>query len=168
MEINESVMEYLALLGSLWQIDRLEDRLTVVPSWKMIRTLGNCRPESGLIRLSGILFREGNGRVFREVLCHEAAHAAVFFIFGKGRRPHGREWRSLMEKALHLPRTRIPEGEILGLAPSGKKGRYLYFHRCSHCGIVFRKKRTDRRWRCKSCLMNGLEGKLRVVKRQKL
>jgi len=165
-EIPESARECLSSLGVLWKIESLEDRVTVKYSERMVRSLGNCRPEAALIRLNKILAHARNKKIFREVLCHEAAHAAVFLLYGKRCRPHGPEWRSLILTAHYKPRTKIPEHEVYGLPRVSRKNRYFYMHRCMNCGTVFHTRKTDRRWRCKSCLLKGLNGILKLVRRE--
>jgi predicted SprT family Zn-dependent metalloprotease len=45
--------------------------------------------------------------VLREVLCHELAHFAVWYVHGRSARRHGLEWRELMELAGYTPRLAI-------------------------------------------------------------
>lgn len=166
LQIPESTHHFLASLGILWGIKTLEDHLTLKISGRMINSLGNCRLEAATISLNRTLLDPRNEEVFREVLCHEAAHAAVFLLYGKGCRPHGPEWKALMKTAHYTPRVKIPDREIHGRLSTGKRGRYRYTHRCLNCGKIFRSRRTDRRWRCKTCLNLGLDGFLELVKRQ--
>jgi predicted SprT family Zn-dependent metalloprotease len=163
--IPDSAREFLSSLGILWGIESLANMVTVEFSRRMVRSLGNCRPDTAMIRLNKVLGQMQNEKIFREVLCHEAAHAAVFLLHGKGCRPHGPEWRSLVLAARYRPRTTIPEKEVSGLAAARRNRRYLYVHHCVNCGAVFRARKTDRRWRCKTCLGKGLKGILKVVRR---
>lgn len=158
--------ECLSTLGVLWKIESLEDRVAVKFSARMVRSLGNCRPDATLIRLNKVLANARNKKIFREVLCHEAAHAAVFLLYGKRCRPHGPEWRSLLLKARYKPRTKIPENEVYGLPRASRNNRYLYTYRCMNCGTIFHTRRTDRRWRCKRCQLKGLNGTLMLVSRE--
>jgi predicted SprT family Zn-dependent metalloprotease len=77
----------------------------------MTRSLGRCQPEQKRIRLASWL-REAPGELLAEVLCHEAAHVAVHELHGRGCRPHGSEWKSLMRAAGYDARTRIPEDAL--------------------------------------------------------
>jgi len=163
-----SAYRFTASLGILWGMESLEDRLTLKISGRMTRSLGNCHPRTATIRLNRALLDPRNAEVFKEVLCHEAAHAAVFFLYGRSCRPHGPEWKSLMETAQYIPRVKIPGSEIHGRRKTGRKTRYRYTHRCLDCGRIFRSRKTDRRWRCKRCLNLGYEGFLELVKRQQV
>ena len=165
LEIPESAREFLSSFGVVWKIESLENTVTVKFSGKMVHSLGNCRPEAALIRLNKVLLDVRNEKILREILCHEAAHAAVFILYGKKCKPHGPEWRSLLLAAGYPPRTRIPGNEVHGLLRIRRKSRYLYTHRCMNCGAIFRAKKTDHRWRCKNCLVKGLEGSLTLVNR---
>lgn len=165
-QIPETAYRFIDSLGELWGTGPMSSRLTLKISARMIRSLGNCRPETGMIRLNRILFNQRNSEILREVLCHEAAHAAVFLLHGRNCRPHGPEWKALMKAAQYAPRRRIPEVRIHGRLLSGKRRHYRYAHRCLDCGRIFLSGRTDYRWRCKRCLNLGLDGYLELVKRQ--
>ena len=166
LQLPEWLSEFLASLGTIWNIGSLDDRLTLMFSKRMIRSLGNYRPDSGVIRLNKTLADPRNEKVLREVLCHEAAHAAVLFLYGRGCKPHGPEWRALVEAAQYPPRAQIPQKEVHGRPHTVKKKGYRYTHRCLDCGKIFHSRRTDRRWRCKQCLNLGLDGFLKLVRRK--
>lgn len=149
----------------LWQTPRLQDRITIEFSQRLSRTLGLARPASGLIRLNSVLLQEANRLLLNEILCHEAAHIAVYECHGPRGRPHGTEWRLLMTLAGFRPRARIPADEIAG-RPGWHKGvSYRYEHCCPVCQTVYIARRTDCRWRCAACVQKGREGKLLVVRR---
>jgi len=166
LQLPESAYEVVACLGILWGVESLEKRLILKFSRRMIRSLGNYRPERAVIHLNKILANPRNAKILGEVLCHEAAHAAVFFLFGRGCKPHGPQWRLLVEAAQFMPRTRIPEGEVHGHLHSKRRKGYRYTHRCLDCGAILRSRRTDRRWRCKNCLSSGFDGYLELLKRE--
>lgn len=94
-----------ALAGwmQLWGVPGLEERLDVRFSGRLTRSLGRCHPARGLIRLKRTL-EKGDEALLSEVLCHEAAHAAVYAIHRRRVRPHGREWGQLMRVAGYRPR----------------------------------------------------------------
>jgi hypothetical protein len=100
-----------------WGVPGLETRLEVSFSTRMSRSLGRCHPERRRIRLASWL-REAPGTLLAEVLCHEAAHVAVFELHGRACRPHGGEWRALMRQAGYEARARIPEEQ---LPPEGRR-----------------------------------------------
>lgn len=64
----------------------------------MTRSLGRCYPDRRLIRIANFV-RQESDVLLQEVLCHEAAHVAAYYLHGKSIRPHGREWKALMLEA---------------------------------------------------------------------
>ena len=117
-----------------WGVPGLESRLCVRFSTRMSRSLGRCHPERKLIRLASWL-REAPYALLTEVLCHEAAHVAVYELHGRDCRPHGSEWKTLMRAAGYPARTRIPEDL---LPPIGR--------RTARAGRVRRGSRGARPW----------------------
>ena len=71
----------LAHWAVLWGRPGLELRVRIGWSGRMSRSLGRCMPSKGRIRLNRRL-AEGSPELLTEVLCHEAAHAAAFELFG--------------------------------------------------------------------------------------
>lgn len=96
----------LARWGRLWGVPRLEERLTLEFSPRLKTSLGRCMPGQGKIRLAASLL-EVPRNLLTEVVCHEAAHAAVFELHGRSPSPHGPEWKALMKSAGYEPRVRI-------------------------------------------------------------
>lgn len=142
----------------LWDVPDLDSRLQIVWSSRFRRSLGRFSAGSSQVRLAAFLL-EGHEILVKEVLCHEAAHAAVFELHGRTRAPHGPEWRRLMEVAGYEPRARFPEH----LLPSStRRLRGLWEHRCPVCH-AYRIARTPAgRWRCRACNEAGLPGALTV------
>ncbi len=101
----------VATWATIWGTPGLEDRLTISFSTRMTRSLGRCQPDRAVVRLASWL-REDRRELLHEVLCHEAAHAAVVELHGRGARPHGTEGKELMRAAGFDPRVRIPTPEI--------------------------------------------------------
>lgn len=102
---------------TLWQVPELPGTLDIRFSGQLRTSLGRCHPVTGRIRLHDAL-KSGHDELLREVLCHEAAHAAVFAIHRRRLRPHGREWRALMKAAGFVPRATYREPwvrQLLGL-----------------------------------------------------
>jgi hypothetical protein len=97
----------LSQWAAAWKLHGLEGRLHISFSTRMTRSLGRCHPERRAIRLASWL-REAPAALFVEVLCHEAAHVAAFELHGRGCRPHGAEWKTLMRAAGFEPRVRVP------------------------------------------------------------
>lgn len=147
----------LAVWARLWDQPGLELSVTVKFSRRMTTTLGRCWPAKGEIRLSQPLL-ERYPELLEEALCHEFAHFVVYRLHGKTR-PHGREWRALVETAGYPPRTQV---EVLGKNPLPKT---VYIHRCPVCGASRRAGRPMASWRCGECIESGLDGQLEVSTR---
>jgi hypothetical protein len=64
-----------------WDIPDLASPVEIVFSRRIRRSLGRCVPRTGEIRLNPALLQAGDD-VLREVLCHEAAHAATWILRG--------------------------------------------------------------------------------------
>jgi predicted SprT family Zn-dependent metalloprotease len=102
--------------------------------------------------------------VLEEVLCHEAAHLAVFQLFGESCRPHGPEWAQLMRAAGFEPRRRLVLDEA-GSPSLSSRPRHVYIHYCPVCQWERVGGRPVRSWRCPYCSVLGLDGVLEIVKR---
>ena len=102
-----------------------------------------------------------------EVLCHEAAHVAVYEIFGSSCRPHGPEWAELVRKAGFLPRLRIGVSTEESKDRKNETKNRSYEHRCPVCQFVRYARHPNRRWRCADCCAAGLDGKLLITVRSR-
>ena len=151
--------------GKLWDVPDLTKSLSVVFSPRLRRSLGRCRPSNNVIRLNPVLKNTVNAHLLPEVLCHEAAHIAAFMKFGDTIKPHGPEWQQLIEAGGFQPRASLPEQLVEGLPKSQKRTKYCYEHKCTDCGAIFITSPPNQRWRCQTCLSNGLEGLLVVMRR---
>jgi hypothetical protein len=146
----------------LWGMPDLEQRITVRVSARMTRSLGRCAPARGAIWLSRLVVN-GSPSVLETVLCHEAAHLAVFARHGRGRNPHGPEWAALVRMAGFEPSMRPADGEgTLRPRPGIASGRYE--HRCPVCQMVRVARRPVTQWRCASCVATGLPGDLEITR----
>lgn len=144
----------------LWGVPGLEHRLRLSVSTRMFRSLGRCAPHKLQIRIAAFLL-DGPEELLEEVLCHEAAHAAAGEIHGKRVRPHGREWRSLMEAAGFPARLRLPLPDDLERKLE-RRPRAAWRHRCRVCDLERVAGRPVRQWRCSKCLAAGRSGRLEI------
>ena len=147
--------------AALWSLPGLEDRVSVTFSRRFRSSLGRCAPSSGEIRLAAFL-QDGPRALLIEALCHEAAHAAVYELHGPGPKPHGPEWRVLMQAAGYQPRARVPAALLEDLAPSSIRTRPTWLHRCPVCQASRIARRAVHRWRCAACVRAGLNGFLLI------
>ena len=96
----------LSHYARLWTTPSVEAVQCVVNP-RLSVSLGRYRSATNVIELSPRLFGR-DWRVRREVVCHEAAHAAVRSGHGPSAKPHGPEWQRLMRIAGFGPRVGIP------------------------------------------------------------
>jgi predicted SprT family Zn-dependent metalloprotease len=144
-----------------WGVPGLEERLSVQVSTRLRTSLGRYSPAKGELRVASYLL-DGPPSLLCEVLCHEAAHAAVCELHGRSARPHGPEWQALMRKAGFAPRVRIPAAELDRLPLPARRARVLWEHRCPVCQASRVAGRPVRAWRCAACRAAGLSGKLEI------
>ncbi|HEY2772666.1 MAG TPA: SprT-like domain-containing protein [Candidatus Binatia bacterium] len=144
-----------------WGADSLVGALKVEFSPRLRRAFGRCYQQQKIIRLTASL-RDSQSHLFEEILCHEAAHAAVYELHGDAARPHGEQWEELMRVAGFEPRVRIP---VVVRTVRGRDGsRALYLHRCPVCDRARSASRPMRHWRCRACATSGRDGRL-VIQR---
>ena len=154
--------------GKLWGLPWLKNPIIVEVSDRFRSSLGKCDINKRIIRLNSILLNINNKKIRIEALCHEAAHLAVYELYGRNCRPHGTEWKSLVKKAGYEPRIKVPLSEVKGLLRlEPRYSNYLYVHRCNECQSTFTRNRTDKRWRCNLCQKSGLDGVLSVSRIEK-
>lgn len=148
--------------AALWGVPRMGGELRLRVSTRMQRSLGSYRAARDEIALAVWLF-EGPAALLEEVLCHEAAHAAVHRVHGRSVRPHGREWRGFMERAGLRARVRIPFEELPESRRAAiKQAAGSWLHRCPVCQATRLARTRVSRWRCRRCRERGLGGELRV------
>ncbi len=159
---EDSHTPLLTHLASTWSLPDLPSRIHLAASTRMTRALARAYPATGRISISARALRHGSEDLLREILCHEAAHIAVFMKHGGRRvRPHGREWQELVRQAGYEPRVRMPAGAGLPAAAVQRRPR-AYTHHCPVCGWTQVKRTTNRRWRCATCVASGRSGLLEV------
>lgn len=161
--LQQLAMDRIGAWGRLWEIADLAAKVRIRISPHMRRSLGRWIPARGDIRLSTVALT--GAALLDEVLCHEAAHAAVHLRYGPSCRPHGPEWQALMRVAGFEPRTHIPVAAE-SATPRRTPSAPVYEHRCPVCHSVHRARRPIRRLRCAACRAAGLDGALEITKRE--
>ena len=162
--MTEALQSWVDRWAQVWSVPELGQAVRVEFSSRMRRSLGRCYAPDGLIRLNRRLL-DGPEEFLREVLCHEAAHVAVYLLHGNSRRPHGRDWAELMTLAGYEPRVRVPMELLPASVLAGAAPKRLYEHSCPVCGARRVARRAVRRWRCRACREAGLDGRLEIVRR---
>ncbi|MGE3843061.1 MAG: SprT family zinc-dependent metalloprotease [Vicinamibacterales bacterium] len=143
-----------------WTVRSVDAQLAV--SDRLTTTLARCWPRTGRIELSARALRMPAR--LPELLCHEAAHLAVFALHGPNCRPHGPEWQALMRQAGFKPRaTLVSACRVLRPKPAPASVRWE--HVCPVCQTTRTGKRPVPRWRCAACVAAGLDGKLTIRRR---
>lgn len=149
-----------------WGTPSLVKDLRVEFSPRLTRAFGRCYLEQKVIRLTASL-KDSQSWLLPEILCHEAAHAAVYETWGERAKPHGSEWEEFMRMAGFTPRVRIPVVVRTSAKRRSSRSRVLYLHRCPNCERSRHATRPMRQWRCRACTVSGHEGEL-VIQRQAL
>ena len=94
-----------------WGVPDLRREVRLEISHRMRSSLGGFYARDRVIRIADTLL-EAPPHLLHEVLCHEAAHAAVEILHGGRARSHGREWRELMRRVGLEPRVHVPGAEL--------------------------------------------------------
>jgi predicted SprT family Zn-dependent metalloprotease len=164
--IIEPYQHYLVEWAKTWELPDLPAQVRIEFSNRLRTSIGLCYPERSLIRLHPVV-RELEEAMFLEILCHELAHIAVYRQFGRGCRPHGREWVALLEIAGFTARARLPQGSIFA-TPKQRATRktVLWHHRCPHCRAARTARRPVYTWRCAACRKRGRSGKLKITREE--
>jgi predicted SprT family Zn-dependent metalloprotease len=159
----DALRGHLVGWGRSWGLPGLHRQLRLRVSPRLRTSLGSYRAAQGELILAEWLL-DGPEALLEEVLGHEAAHAAVHAMHGRGARPHGPEWRSLMEQAGLPARVQVPGSALPpGRRPAAAR-RALWEHRCPVCQATRFARTRVGRWRCRACREAGRDGKL-VVRR---
>ena len=150
--------------AAIWRTGDLTGRVQIEPGRRLRRSLGRCHPTSGQVRIHPALFEPENAELLREVVCHEAAHAAVHLLHGRKVRPHGPEWKHLMISAGYASKARMDPNRLPPWLRTAMQPDVLYRHSCAVCGATRMAGRRVSRWRCRACRDAGLEGQLQIVR----
>ncbi len=156
---NESAPRWSAQ----WGVPDLRREVRLELSHRMRSSLGGFYARDRVIRIADTLL-EAPPHLLREVLCHEAAHAAVEILHGGRARSHGREWRELMQRVGLEPRVNVPGAELGAASQRAARKRWVWRHRCPHCRAERIAGRPVRQWRCRPCQAAGGDGKLKVTR----
>lgn len=158
----ESLHARLTAWATLWETPLLAKSIGLRTSTRLRRALGTYNSTRSQITLARWLLDDAPHPLLDEVLCHEAAHAAVHLTRSHRTRPHGREWRGFMLAAGFEPRVRIPER----LMPKGVRAAIAagkrWEHRCLRCQAVRMARVRVTRWRCRRCVEAGGSGRLGI------
>jgi predicted SprT family Zn-dependent metalloprotease len=163
----------LQRLGRLWGAPPVVG-LAVVLNPRLRRTLGRLVGGPWRIEL-GPRARADRKRL-REIVTHEAAHAAVATSDGAaGRAPHGPKWRQLMARAgypdargAHWRCRHSPTLKAKRAGPRGVANRPTWYdHWCPVCQSRRLGRRPVQGWRCAVCVAAGLDGRLEITRRTK-
>jgi predicted SprT family Zn-dependent metalloprotease len=149
--------------GRVWGVPDLATQVRLETSHRMRTSLGGFYARERVIRIADTLF-EAPPNLLHEVLCHEAAHAAVEILHGPRARSHGREWKELMRRVGLEPRVHVPGAELGGASQRAARKRWVWRHRCPHCRAERLAGRPVRQWRCRACVDAGGDGKLTVTR----
>lgn len=179
----ESLHGRLDSWATLWDVPLLAKSVRIRTSTRYRRSLGAYHPTRSQITLASWLVGDGTGEpphpLLEEVLCHEAAHAAVHLYVGDLRgglsavmgighsrrerpRPHGPEWRAFMVAAGLEPRVRIPEALMPADVRERMSSAKKWEHRCAVCQATRMARARMTRWRCRRCVEAGRSGRLGI------
>lgn len=163
--ISDDLVASIVLWARQWRTPGLARRLVIEYSDQLRTSLARSLPSRSLIRLNPVLKLPQNARLLPEVLCHEAAHVAVFELYGAGCRPHGAEWSHLVTIAGFTPRLQLQVEGYSRRINARLAPRSIYEHRCPVCQAVRLGRRPVPRWRCADCVSSGLDGHLLITRR---
>ena len=164
------VEQVLRRLGALWE-SRALGGIDVVPNARLTRTLGRLVGRPWRIELSPRALV--SDKTLREVVTHEAAHAATR-DGTEHQPPHGPEWRALMARAGY-PKAKGARWRCHEKAAGSPRRKHqpkpkatpptLYDHWCPVCQSSRVGRRPVKSWRCAACVAAGLEGALEITRR---
>ena len=144
-------------LRRVWRV-RLAG-ITLVTNPRLRTTLARYRPGTGRLEISRAASRS---RHLQRILVHELAHAAAVELHGRRVRPHGKEWKALVEAAERAGLT--DPGRAATRKPT-KPTIARFTHTCPVCQFARTAKRRVTTWRCPDCRAAGLPGILAIEKR---
>lgn len=150
----------------IWKVPGIERRIQISFNARLKSSLGRSDIRKGVVSLN-LSLKQQTRQKFLEVVCHEVAHFAVFELYGKNAKPHGSEWRHLMDIAGFEPSTFICINKKQAELINTRKSEWIFEHRCPVCQMVRFSSKAVSRWKCGDCVRAGLDGHLIVTKRPK-
>jgi len=158
------LLEMVFAFFEQWALPVRLTHLRIEYSYRMTASLARTYPRRALIRLSSLLMGEHQD-LLDQVICHEAAHLAVYLMHGANVKPHGPEWARLVVAAGFSP-----DRTVLLRSNSRQTGQEwgarcsIYLHRCLVCQSIRKSRRAIPSWRCQTCLDAGLSGEIVIEK----
>ena len=160
----DQLFVHLKKWSDIWRLPALPQQVTIRFSNRLLYALGRCNSRTGAITLSGVLLQEENRSLLFETLCHEAAHAAAFRLNGRFIKPHGKEWKTLMQAAGYQPKVRVRMELVHGLPERWQSTQRRYEYLCPACGVSHFRRNKNPRLRCRKCYEAGKPGSLVIRK----
>jgi predicted SprT family Zn-dependent metalloprotease len=147
-------------LGALWGV-RLAG-LTVVRNPRLRTTRARYLPLERRLEVSKAAARAPHPE---RVLIHELAHAAAVELYGRKVRPHGKEWKALIQTAQRAGFKTATPRPLRPRRPTKRPTTSRFDHVCPVCQYRRIAKRRMTTWRCPDCRAAGLPGHLAIEKR---
>ncbi|MBO1271207.1 SprT family zinc-dependent metalloprotease [Shewanella sp. 4t3-1-2LB] len=114
------------------------------------KAAGTAHLQLNKLRFHPVLLRENPETFIREVVPHEICHLLCYQLYGKVK-PHGAEWKQLMQQIFHLPGKTTHQFDTTSVTPKGKR----YHCACGDIELTLRRHnkivRGQARYRCRSC-----------------
>lgn len=67
------------------------------------KAAGGAYPDHNVIRFNAVLLAENTQHFLMQTVPHEVAHLVARAVYGRGIRPHGKEWQSVMTQVFGCP-----------------------------------------------------------------
>lgn len=69
-------------------------------------TAGQAWPSKNMLRFNAMLYAQNSEHFLHHTVAHEVAHLLAYELFGRGIKPHGKEWQGIMERVFKVPAER--------------------------------------------------------------
>ncbi|EAQ65893.1 putative SprT protein [Marinomonas sp. MED121] len=102
------------------------------------------------VRFNQAMYEQDPQGFIRTVVPHEVAHIFVYQHYGKGVKPHGKEWKFVMEYVFGVKAERTHNFDVVR---SGKE--FLYLCDCSEHSLTIRRHNKvlkGMKYQCRNCL----------------